>query len=68
MRREEISLRNGTVVDCSGCPYETCLHFGEKGDCLYGGVMVETANDPGSITERLRIEQRAASMGNRICE
>lgn len=150
----EISLRNGTVVDCSGCPYETCLHFGEKGDCLYGGVMVEkvypailkcdsivlicpnyndavsanitafinrltalfrtndfsrkklyslvvsgysggdivaeqvigamcfnknfilpgkgimveTANDPGSITERLRIEQRAAAMGNRICE
>lgn len=37
----EISLRNGSVVDCRGCSYETCLHFGEKGDCFYGGVMVE---------------------------
>lgn len=35
----EIGLRNGTLVDCSGCPYTTCLHFGEKGDCFYGGVM-----------------------------
>lgn len=37
----EISLRNGTVVDCSGCSYETCRHFGEQGSCLYGGVMVQ---------------------------
>ncbi|OLR56516.1 flavodoxin [Hornefia porci] len=149
----EISLRNGTVVDCSGCSYETCVHFGEQGDCLYGGVMVEqvypailrcdtlvmicpnyndavsanitafinrltalfrtndfsgkkvyalvvsgysggdivaeqiigamcfnksfilpgnfalveTANDPGSILERLRIQKRAAEMAARIC-
>jgi multimeric flavodoxin WrbA len=38
---EEISLRNGTMTDCRGCPYETCLHFGEKGRCFYGGIMVE---------------------------
>lgn len=38
---EEISLRNGSIVDCRGCSYETCLHFGERGDCFYGGVMVE---------------------------
>ena len=37
----EISVRNGTLTDCSGCPYETCLHFGEQGNCLYGGFMVE---------------------------
>jgi multimeric flavodoxin WrbA len=37
----EISLRNGSVVDCRGCSYEACLHFGEKGDCFYGGVMVD---------------------------
>lgn len=37
----EIGLRNGAVVDCSGCPYTMCLHFGERGDCFYGGVMVE---------------------------
>lgn len=37
----EVSLRNGAVVDCRGCSYEACLHFGERGDCFYGGVMVE---------------------------
>jgi multimeric flavodoxin WrbA len=37
----EIGLRNGTLEDCGGCPYTTCLHFGEKGDCFYGGVMVQ---------------------------
>lgn len=37
----EIGLRNGTVSDCSGCPYTMCLHFGEQGRCFYGGVMQE---------------------------
>lgn len=37
----EISLRNGTVMDCIGCPYKTCLHFGEAESCIYGGVIVE---------------------------
>lgn len=37
----EVSLRNGAVTDCIGCPYKTCLHFGEKGNCIYGGVIVE---------------------------
>ena len=32
---------NGTLVDCSGCPYQMCLHFGEQGKCFYGGAMVE---------------------------
>ncbi len=40
---EELSLRNGTVVDCRGCSYEACRHFGEKGECFYGGVMVKQA-------------------------
>ncbi len=38
---EEITLRNGSVQDCRGCKYETCLHFGEQGGCFYGGVMTE---------------------------
>lgn len=38
---KEVGLRNGTLVDCSGCPYTMCLHFGERGGCFYGGVMVE---------------------------
>ena len=37
----EISLRNGAVMDCIGCPYTTCRHFGENGNCIYGGVIVE---------------------------
>ena len=37
----EVSLRNGTIQDCRGCKYETCLHFGEQGGCFYGGVMTE---------------------------
>lgn len=39
----EIGLRNGTISDCSGCPYTTCLHFGEKDTCFYGGVMSDLA-------------------------
>lgn len=38
---EEISLRDGELVDCRGCSYETCLHYGEKGDCFYGGLIVD---------------------------
>lgn len=37
----EVTIRNGELVDCRGCPYETCLHFGEAGTCFYGGVIVE---------------------------
>jgi multimeric flavodoxin WrbA len=37
----EISLRNGAVMDCIGCPYKTCRHFGETGNCIYGGVIVD---------------------------
>lgn len=37
----EISLRNGTIMDCIGCPYTTCRHMGETGNCIYGGVIVE---------------------------
>lgn len=37
----EISLRNGEVVDCRGCAYETCRHFGEEGGCFYGGPITE---------------------------
>lgn len=36
---QEINLRNGTLEDCSGCPFKMCLHFGERGQCFYGGAM-----------------------------
>lgn len=38
---KEIGLRNGTLSDCAGCPYTTCLHFGERGSCFYGGIMAD---------------------------
>ena len=33
----EISLRNGNISDCKGCSYDVCRHFGEEGNCFYGG-------------------------------
>ena len=36
---QEINLRNGTLEDCAGCPFKMCLHFGERGQCFYGGAM-----------------------------
>lgn len=38
----ELSLRNGTIHDCRGCSYRTCLHFAENGGCFYGGAISET--------------------------
>ena len=38
---QEISLRNGNVLDCQGCPYEMCKHFGDENKCFYGGLIVE---------------------------
>lgn len=37
----EISLRNGQMIDCRGCSYETCRHFGEEEGCFYGGTITE---------------------------
>lgn len=38
---QEIGLRNGALRDCNGCTYQTCLHFGEKESCFYGGMVVD---------------------------
>ena len=38
---EEISLQNGEIYDCIGCPYTTCFHFGERNACFYGGLITE---------------------------
>ena len=38
---EEISIRNGEIVDCRGCGFDTCKHYGENGECFYGGLVVE---------------------------
>lgn len=41
VRVQEISLRNGTVFDCAGCPYDMCMYFSRKSGCFYGGPIVE---------------------------
>ena len=37
----EVRLENGTITDCRGCPFKTCMHFGEQNSCFYGGPIVE---------------------------
>ncbi len=37
----EIQIERGEVLDCIGCPYKLCLHYGKKKGCFYGGIMTE---------------------------
>lgn len=36
----EIFIENGKVVDCKGCSYKLCVHYGKQNSCFYGGFMV----------------------------
>ena len=38
---EELHVENGTVTDCKGCEFTTCMHFAKKKSCFYGGPMVK---------------------------
>ncbi len=38
---KEFHVENGTVVDCRGCSYKTCIHYSEEKSCFYGGIMVK---------------------------
>jgi multimeric flavodoxin WrbA len=38
---EELHVENGTVLDCIGCSFKTCLHYGKQTSCFYGGIMVK---------------------------
>ena len=37
IRTQEMSLQNGTITDCRGCSYKTCLHYAQHDTCFYGG-------------------------------
>ena len=37
---KELQIENGEVLDCKGCSYKLCTHFGNNDKCFYGGVMV----------------------------
>lgn len=36
----ELHVGNGKVLDCKGCSYKTCIHYGKQNSCFYGGIMV----------------------------
>ncbi|MEG0306695.1 MAG: NAD(P)H-dependent oxidoreductase [Clostridium sp.] len=37
----ELQIESGEVLDCIGCPYKLCLHYGKSKGCFYGGVMTD---------------------------
>jgi hypothetical protein len=37
---KELQIENGEVLDCKGCSYKLCTHYGKQNKCFYGGVMV----------------------------
>lgn len=37
---KEVMIENGEVLDCKGCPYKLCVHYGKQNSCFYGGTMV----------------------------
>jgi multimeric flavodoxin WrbA len=37
---KELQIENGEVLDCNGCSYKLCTHYGNQNRCFYGGVMV----------------------------
>lgn len=38
----EILIENGKVLDCKGCSYKLCLHYGKQNSCFYGGFMTDS--------------------------
>jgi multimeric flavodoxin WrbA len=37
---KELQIENGKVLDCNGCSYKLCTHYGKKDKCFYGGIMI----------------------------
>lgn len=37
----ECHVEDGTIVDCIGCSFRTCVHYSKDKSCFYGGIMVE---------------------------
>ncbi len=37
----ELNVENGTITDCKGCYYTTCMHYSKKGSCFYGGTITQ---------------------------
>ena len=38
---KEIHIGKEQIIDCKGCSFKTCTHYGLQNNCYYGGIMVE---------------------------
>ena len=38
---DELHVDDGTILDCKGCDFKTCLHYAKTRSCFYGGPMVK---------------------------
>lgn len=38
---KEYHVENGTIQDCIGCPFKTCMYFSKQKSCFYGGSIVK---------------------------
>ena len=38
----EIHVENGSIMDCKGCSFKACMHFGKQQRCFYGGAVVDS--------------------------
>lgn len=38
---EDLNVENGTIHDCIGCSFTTCIHYSKQNSCFYGGYMVK---------------------------
>ncbi len=36
---QRMGLQNGTITDCKGCAFKTCVHYAQSRSCYYGGQM-----------------------------
>jgi multimeric flavodoxin WrbA len=39
---QELHVENGSIRDCNGCSFTTCIHYSRQGSCFYGGAMVDS--------------------------
>lgn len=37
---ETLHIENGSVVDCKGCDFRTCIHYSKQNTCFYGGTVI----------------------------
>jgi len=36
---EELHVESGQILDCRGCSFKECIHYGKQDSCYYGGAI-----------------------------